>query len=128
MMSAFFPSSHVEIGLEFCDTLYQIEASNKRHVREGMAFDVRVAVDRLTDADEKSNNNNNSKGKSPSKSYAILLADTVLIGEKENAVLTNKCTKELSEISYEIGSEDMKVEEVSDDADDGKELTKKDFV
>jgi nucleosome binding factor SPN SPT16 subunit len=97
------------IGIEYQDQYYQIVEGNKKKVRQGMVFNIRLGFDQL---------------KADNKNYAILLADTVLVGEKNNEVLTDKISKELSEISYVLGSSES--EEM--DEDDAKKISKKDQV
>jgi nucleosome binding factor SPN SPT16 subunit len=50
-----------------------------------MSFNIRIGFDKLKDTTDKSY-------------YSILIADTVLIGEKGGEILTDKCTKDLSEV------------------------------
>jgi len=97
------------IGIEFQDQYYQITEGNKKKVKQGMIFDIRLGFDQL---------------KADGKTYALLLADTVLVGEKGNEVLTEKCSKDLAEISYVLGSSES---EEMDEAD-AKKLSKKDQV
>lgn len=97
------------IGIELNDPYFQIEAGNTKKVKEGMSFDVRIGFEKLKDIH---------------KSYAILISDTVLVAEKTTEVLTDKCTKDLVEISYEIGSDEEVEEKNTKDTKKEKGLKK----
>ena len=57
-----------------------------------MTLVIRVGLQNLTEPDE----DNNARG------YAILLADTVLVGPNGAEVLTDKFKKEFSDVSYKL--------------------------
>lgn len=83
------------IGLEFQESAYTINAKNERSVKAGMVFNLQVAF-----------NNIETKSTDPKKKlYSMLIADTVLVTDKETEVLTEKCPKKYSDISYNLENE-----------------------
>lgn len=88
--------------MEYHDAEGEITEKSDRVIEKGMAFVVRVGLQKLR---AKSEGNDE-------REYAILLADTILIGANGAAeVLTDKCTKKYSEVSYELGSAESAEEE-----------------
>lgn len=83
------------MGLEFRESEYVINAKNNRELRQGMIFNLAIGLQELDNPEATS-----SKG----KIYALLIADTVEIGENGAKCLTSEL-KSLNQISYSIKSE-----------------------
>lgn len=83
------------MGLEFRESEYVINAKNNRELRQGMIFNLAIGLQELDNPEATS-----SKG----KIYALLIADTVEIGENGANCLTSEL-KSLNQISYSIKSE-----------------------
>ena len=81
------------IGLEFRDKNYIIKKNNRRACKAGMIFNFQVGFERLTDSRKE------KRGLEKAKSYAIIIADTVLVTEDQPEFLT-KANRKLLE--YEL--------------------------
>lgn len=77
--------------MEFREASYNITAKNERAIKPGMTFNVSVGFHNI-DLPEDAKH----------KTFSLLLADTVLITPSGAEVLTDKATKSLGEITYEI--------------------------
>uniref|UniRef100_A0A6B2KX31 FACT complex subunit n=1 Tax=Arcella intermedia TaxID=1963864 RepID=A0A6B2KX31_9EUKA len=80
------------IGLQYIDEDYVIKEDCDKVVLASMVFNVRVGLKDL----KKGNTN---------VTYSILLSDTVLVNANGPEVLTAKCSKKFSEISYELDND-----------------------
>ena len=83
------------MGLEFRESDYVINAKNVRELKKGMIFNLSVGLQELDNPEA-----TNPKG----KIYALLICDTVEIGEEGAKCLTSEL-KSLNQISYSIKSE-----------------------
>jgi len=81
------------IGLEFRDKNYIIKKNNRKACKAGMIFNFQVGFENLTDAKKE------QRGLEKAKSYAIIIADTVLVTEDQPEFLT-KAQRKLLE--YEL--------------------------
>eukprot|EP01015_Nassula_variabilis_P035675 TRINITY_DN9013_c0_g1_i2.p1 TRINITY_DN9013_c0_g1~~TRINITY_DN9013_c0_g1_i2.p1 ORF type:complete len:168 (+),score=41.78 TRINITY_DN9013_c0_g1_i2:62-505(+) len=80
------------IGLEFKESVTLISAKSEKIVEAGMCFNVLVGA----------NNLQTSTG----KSYAIMMADTLIVGESQNEVITISVSKKYEDVSYSLSEED----------------------
>ena len=76
------------IGLEFKESNLLINAKNNREIKKNMVFNVALAFNELK----------NEK----SKSYAIMVADTVIITAEGNEVATNQISVKYEDVSYSL--------------------------
>ena len=83
------------MGLEFRESDYVINAKNTRDLKTGMVFNLAIGLQDLENTEAK---------KSSGKIYALLIADTVEIGDEASKCLTTEL-KSLSQISYSFSSE-----------------------
>ena len=97
------------IGLEIRDNTQSLSDSSKFVLKAGMAFNISLALNNLTDetAEDESG-----------KRYAILISDTVTVSEKSGEVLTVGVPKDWRDIAYylkddaEESQEEMEQEEL----------------
>ena len=75
------------IGLAQKEELLSVSETNEREVERGMAFHVRVSVSSFHARKERS---------------CLLIADTVIVGEKSNEVLGAAVARRYADVSYEI--------------------------
>jgi len=90
------------IGLEIRDNTQALSASNQRIVKAGMTFNVVLALNDLVDSEKEGDR------------YALLLADTVLVGEKTET-LTGQVKKDWNDIAYYLGDEEEEQEASEED-------------
>eukprot|EP00299_Pterocystis_sp_00344_P019155 c9530_g1_i1.p1 GENE.c9530_g1_i1~~c9530_g1_i1.p1 ORF type:complete len:1032 (+),score=277.64 c9530_g1_i1:108-3098(+) len=83
------------IGLEFKETFAQLTAQSTRVIEAGMVFNFRVGFENLTNTD----------AKSTVKTYALLVADTILVTAEGNSPLTSECEKQFKQVSYTFNTE-----------------------
>jgi len=76
------------IGLEFKENNLVINGKNNREIKERMVFNVALAFNDL-----KSERN---------KSYAIMVADTVIITADNNEIATNQISVKYEDVSYSL--------------------------
>ena len=76
------------IGLEFKESNLLINAKNNREIKKNMVFNVALAFNELK----------NEK----SKSYAIMVADTVIITAEGNEIATNQISVKYEDVSYSL--------------------------
>jgi len=81
------------IGLEFRDKNFIIKKNNRKACKAGMVFNFQVGFEGLTDAKKE------QRGLEKAKSYAIIIADTVMVTEDQPEFLT-KANRKLLE--YEL--------------------------
>jgi len=83
-------------GLRPSDRYLALTAENETVVTPGMVFVVSIGLSAipLTDAE-------GGTGMSKLESYAVLLADTVVVGADANDVVTSKMTRDRAQVSYE---------------------------
>lgn len=93
-------SAGTGIGLEFRESGLNLNAKNDRVIKEKMIFNVSIGFQNLP----------NQTKKSKSEIFSLLVADTVVVGEKIPDVVTSKSSKALKDIAYSF-NEDEEVEE-----------------
>ena len=83
-------------GLRPSDRYLALTAENETVVTPGMVFVVSIGLSAipLTDAE-------GGTGMSKLESYAVFLADTVVVGADANDVVTSKMTRDRAQVSYE---------------------------
>eukprot|EP00658_Telonema_sp_P-2_P038688 TRINITY_DN27707_c0_g1_i1.p1 TRINITY_DN27707_c0_g1~~TRINITY_DN27707_c0_g1_i1.p1 ORF type:complete len:906 (+),score=344.45 TRINITY_DN27707_c0_g1_i1:113-2719(+) len=91
------------MGLEFRETGSLLSAKNSRKIQAGMVFNLVVGIANLERAGETEDKK---------KTYAIQIADTVVVNEEgEPDVLTIESKSGWTDVSYEFGGEDDEDEE-----------------
>mmetsp|Transcript_22159 Transcript_22159/g.52512 ORF Transcript_22159/g.52512 Transcript_22159/m.52512 type:complete len:1066 (-) Transcript_22159:1005-4202(-) len=87
-------------GLEFRDSSYVLSAKNDRPLKKGMVLTLTLGLENLE---------NTKATDDRSRTYAIFLSDTVVVGEDGGEVLTSKATKKWADVSYEIKDDEPEV-------------------
>ncbi|XP_021282525.1 FACT complex subunit SPT16-like [Herrania umbratica] len=95
-------SAGTGIGLEFRESGLNLNAKNDRVVKAGMVFNVSLGFQNLQCESNKSKNRN----------FSLLLADTVIVGEQNEEVVTGKSSKAVKDVAYSF-NEDEEEEENS---------------
>ncbi|GLT88649.1 hypothetical protein SLE2022_066650 [Rubroshorea leprosula] len=90
------------IGLEFRESGLSLNAKNDRVLKPGMVFNVSLGFQNLQ------SETNNPK----TRKFSLLLADTVLVGEKVPNVLTSKSSKAVKDVAYSFNEDDEEEENV----------------
>lgn len=88
------------IGLEFRESGLSLNRKNEKELKPGMVFNVSLGFENLT------TQANNPK----SQNYALLLADTVIVGEKGAECTTSLSSKSLKDIAYSFNEDEEEVE------------------
>lgn len=88
-------SAGSSMGLEFLELGWVINAKNERAVRQNMVFNVYLGIQNLQNDPE------NPK----SRTFSLLLADTIIVGKEETTVATRRCSKLAKDISYSFAEE-----------------------
>ncbi|GAV70889.1 Peptidase_M24 domain-containing protein/Rtt106 domain-containing protein/SPT16 domain-containing protein [Cephalotus follicularis] len=94
-------SAGTGIGLEFRESGLNLNAKNDRVVKTNMVFNVSLGFQNLR------SHTNNPKN----QNFSLLLADTVIIGEKSPEVVTVKSSKAVKDVAYsfnEDGEEEVR--------------------
>ncbi|KAL5836619.1 hypothetical protein ACOSQ3_013788 [Xanthoceras sorbifolium] len=88
------------IGLEFRESGLNLNAKNDRILKSGMVFNVSLGFQNLqTDT------------KNPkTEKFSVLLADTVIVGEKVPDVVTAKSSKAVKDVAYSFNEDDEEEE------------------
>lgn len=93
-------STGTGVGLEFRESSLILNGKNDRILKTGMVFNVSLGFQNLQ------TETNNPK----TQIFSLLLADTVIIGETTQEVLTSTCSKAVKDVSYSF-NEDGEEEE-----------------
>ncbi|XWS58058.1 hypothetical protein CRYUN_Cryun08bG0002600 [Craigia yunnanensis] len=96
------------IGLEFRESGLSLNAKNDRILRPGMVFNVSLGFQNLQ------TETNNPK----TQKYSVLLADTVIVGEKVPDILTSKSSKAVKDVAYSFNEDDEEEEKSKIKAED----------
>ncbi|XVF41716.1 hypothetical protein PTKIN_Ptkin01aG0302400 [Pterospermum kingtungense] len=96
------------IGLEFRESGLSLNAKNDRILKPGMVFNVSLGFQNLQ---TKTNNPKTRK-------YSVLLADTVIVGEKVPDILTAKSSKAVKDVAYSFNEDDEEEEKLKVKAED----------
>ncbi|OMP09388.1 hypothetical protein COLO4_05501 [Corchorus olitorius] len=100
------------IGLEFRESGLSLNAKNDRTLKTGMVFNVSLGFQNL-----------HTDTKNPkTQKYSVLLADTVIVGEKVPDILTSKSSKAVKDVAYSFNEDDEEEEKLKVKAvDNGNE-------
>lgn len=93
------------IGLDFRESNNVLNAKNEGVVRAGMTFNVVLGVQGLDNPEAK-----DGRG----RTYALQIADTVVVQEGGNELATDKAPRDLAKISYSLEDKDGDEEEEDD--------------
>lgn len=91
------------MGVEFQEAQYTLNSKNERKIEAGMVFNIAIGFKNVELKAETEDER--------AKIYSTFLADTVLVKEDGIEVLTEKCPKAYSDISYFLGEEEEEEEE-----------------
>nr|CAN64799.1 hypothetical protein VITISV_017318 [Vitis vinifera] len=112
-------SAGTGIGLEFRESGLNLNAKNDRVLKPGMVFNVSLGFQNLqTDT-------NNPK----TQKFSVLLADSVIVGEKGPEVVTSISSKAVKDVAYSFNEDDDEEEEerpkVKPEANGGEAVSSK---
>jgi len=93
-------SAGTGIGLEFRESGLNLNAKNDRVLKPGMVFNVSLGFQNLQTP------TNNPK----SQNFALLLADTVIVGEKAPEIVTSLSSKAVKDVAYSFNEDDEEEE------------------
>ncbi|XP_057963101.1 FACT complex subunit SPT16-like [Malania oleifera] len=93
-------SAGTGIGLEFRESGLNLNAKNDRVLKAGMVFNVSLGFQNLQA----------QTSSSKSKNFSLLLADTVIVGEKPE-VVTSMSTKDVKDVAYSFNEDEEEEEE-----------------
>ncbi|XP_022719587.1 FACT complex subunit SPT16-like [Durio zibethinus] len=96
------------IGLEFRESGLSLNAKNDRILKPGMVFNVSLGFQNLQ---TQTNNPRTQK-------YSVLLADTVIVGDKVPDILTSKSSKAVKDVAYSFNEDDDEEEKLKVKAED----------
>ncbi|KAJ3702142.1 hypothetical protein LUZ61_005847 [Rhynchospora tenuis] len=88
-------SAGTGIGLEFRESGLSLNAKTDKLIKPGMVFNVSLGFQNLVAETQ------NTK----TEKFSLLLADTVIVGEKGPEIQTGQCPKQLSSIMYSLKEE-----------------------
>ncbi|XP_057464281.1 FACT complex subunit SPT16-like isoform X2 [Actinidia eriantha] len=94
-------SAGTGIGLEFRESGLNLNGKNERVLKPGMVFNVSLGFQNLQ------TETNNPK----TQKFAVLLADTVIVGEKNAEVLTSISSKAVKDVAYSFNDDDDEEEQ-----------------
>lgn len=98
-------SAGTGIGLEFRESGLNLNAKNDRILKPGMVFNVCLGFQNLLTWSQKDT-------KEPkTQKFAVLLADTVIVGEKGPEVVTSISSKALKDVAYSFNEDEEEEEE-----------------
>ncbi|KAJ4721703.1 FACT complex subunit SPT16-like [Melia azedarach] len=96
------------IGLEFRESGLSLNAKNDRKLKAGMVFNVSLGFQKLQ-----------TETKNPkTQKFSVLLADTVIVGEKVPDIITAKSSKALKDVAYSFNEDDEEEEQPKVKAED----------
>ncbi|KAH7571270.1 hypothetical protein ACOSP7_013668 [Xanthoceras sorbifolium] len=94
-------SAGTGIGLEFRESGLNLNAKNDRVVKAKMIFNVSVGFQNLQ-----------NQSKNPKKqNFSLLLADTVIVGDKNPEVVTSKSSKAVKDVAYSFNEDEEEEEQ-----------------
>lgn len=119
LVSNLTKSAGTGIGLEFRESGLNLNAKNDRVLKPGMVFNVSLGFQNLqTDT-------NNPK----TQKFSVLLADSVIVGEKGPEVVTSISSKAVKDVAYSFNEDDDEEEEerpkVKPEANGGEAVSSK---
>ncbi|XP_021734526.1 FACT complex subunit SPT16-like [Chenopodium quinoa] len=93
-------SAGTGIGLEFRESGLNLNAKNEKELKPGMVFNVVLGFQNMK-----------TQASNPkSQNFALLLADTVIVGEKGPEITTALSSKALKDVAYSFNEEEEEVE------------------
>ena len=121
------------IGLELRDSTWALARGGDKVLKAGMTFNVVLALNGLVEdgagageGEGAGAGEGEGADQKDDKPYAILISDTVLVGEagaeaneRKDVVLTGQVKKDWNDIAYYLGDEDDDEEGAGDDSVDG---------
>ncbi|KAK9292165.1 hypothetical protein L1049_020124 [Liquidambar formosana] len=118
LVANFTKSAGTGIGLEFRESGLSLNAKNDRMLKPGMVFNVSLGFQSLQ-----------TETKNPkTQKFSVLLADTVIVGEKVPDVVTSISSKAVKDVAYSFNEDDDEEEErpkVKVEANGGEALSSK---
>lgn len=84
------------IGLEFRESGLSLNAKNDRILKAGMVFNVSLGFQNLQTETKKPK----------TQKFSVLLADTVIVGEKIPDIVTSKSSKAVKDVAYSFNEDD----------------------
>ncbi|XP_010276527.1 PREDICTED: FACT complex subunit SPT16-like [Nelumbo nucifera] len=101
LVASLTKSAGTGIGLEFRESGLSLNAKNDRVLKSGMVFNVSLGFQNLQ---AQTNNVKTEK-------FSLLLADTVIIGEKLPEVVTSISSKSVKDVAYSFNEDEEEEEE-----------------
>ncbi|XVF05902.1 hypothetical protein REPUB_Repub06bG0002000 [Reevesia pubescens] len=96
------------IGLEFRESGLNLNARNDRILKANMVFNVSLGFQNLQ-----------TETKNPkTQKYSVLLADTVIVGEKVPDILTSKSSKAVKDVAYSFNEDEEEEQKLKVKAED----------
>jgi nucleosome binding factor SPN SPT16 subunit len=111
MASHFTKNCGFLLGTEFRDSSFVLSATSPRRIEPGMVFNLCIGFDNLS---VKSDKSELKSAAAKRNTFAVLVADTVIVREDDCEPLTNVARK-YSEVAYFLG------DEMDEDEDDSEE-------
>lgn len=110
-------SAGTGIGLEFRESGLSLNAKNDRVLKPGMVFNVSLGFQNLQTETKKPK----------TQKFSLLLADTVIVGEKVPDVVTSLSSKAVKDVAYSFNEDDVEEEKprVKALVSDGKAVSSK---
>lgn len=119
LVSNLTKSAGTGIGLEFRESGLNLNAKNDRVLKPGMVFNVSLGFQNLQ------TNTNNPK----TQKFSVLLADSVIVGEKGPEVVTSISSKAVKDVAYSFNEDEEEEEEerpkVKPEANGGEAVSSK---
>lgn len=101
LLASLTKSAGTGIGIEFRESGLALNAKNDRMLKPGMVFNVSLGFQNL-----------HSSSKNPkTDKYSLLIADTVVIGEKDPDVVTSVSSKAVKDVAYSFNEDGEENEE-----------------
>ncbi|CAL5028226.1 unnamed protein product [Urochloa decumbens] len=92
-------SAGTGIGLEFRESGLNMNAKNDRRIKQGMVFNISLGL----------HNVQAETTSEKTKQFSLLLADTVVVTEKGNEILTAPCSKAVKDVAYSFNEDEEDV-------------------
>ena len=85
-------------GIEYRDSAFSLNAKNETKIQAGMVFNLCIGLQNLESGA--------GEGSSMPASYALQLADTVLVAAERNEILTKACPSAWSQVAWNFADND----------------------
>lgn len=106
LVDKFVPNCGFGMGLEYRERNLQLNGKNKNTFQEGMVFNLSIGFQGLERTDAKDDK---------SKTFAILVADTVYVTQDKGAAIQTSNTKDFTEVAYYLEEEEKEVQDLNVD-------------